>query len=534
MKRSPVNPYGRGVGVRKKAFPTNSFRLPSLALFAAVSVGILFSTGCSKPDQKPPGTLEFLMDQPPVSLNPRSAIDANGQRLNALLFRALTRIDQDLKAVPDLASSWKMSGTGAHFQAQFQIDGSPLDHELEPITAEKMALCLENYRIGKPVSPYLAAFPNWTSTEYRESSVILHFSKPDPYLLRNISLLRYFRVEGQSQPCTEPKQAALVTSGSYFVKPWVVNPESEMMFQPETRLHPQLRPLHVSFIEDDNTRILKLLRGEIDATQNTLTVAKEHWLAEKHPDQFTNLLRVGVVVSYMAFNVRDPILKDKRIRQAITLAIDRDAVVQNKMFGFGMKAGSILFPDLPESSFHVYEYNVEKARQLLAEAGYSVEHPLALHYKTTPVREGFEQGLVFKDMLGKIGIDLIVDMVEPAVFTASVKTGKFQIYSSRWLGVADASILYRTLYSKSPDNRTGYSNAEVDRLLDLAVAEMDDVKRAELMKQVQEISANDLPSFPLWFWGNGLLYRKDAPFFSGLKSENVSLSGALEPMLVQR
>jgi peptide/nickel transport system substrate-binding protein len=511
-----VKHYGSGVSPRKKVF---------------LALGILFLVGCSKPLNKPLGTLEFLLDQPPVSLNPRSAIDANGQRLNALLFRGLTRIDQDLRAVPDLAKSWKISSAGK--QVEFQLDETELDHELVPITAAKMAECLENYRIGKPTSPYMAAFPNWISTTYVGHSVILGFSKPDPYLLRNISLLRYFRVEGQSSACSEPKQAALISSGSYFVKPWVVNPESEMLFLPETRLHPDLKPLHVSFIEDDNTRVLKLLRGEIDATQNTLSVAKEHWLAEKHPDEFTNLLRVGVVVSYMAFNLRDPILKDKRIRQAITLAIDRDAVVKNKMFGFGQKAGSILFPGLPEAGAHEFEYNVDKAKDLLHAAGYDVDHPLTLHYKTTPVREGFEQGLIFKDMLSKVGIELVVDMVEPAVFTASVKTGKFQIYSSRWLGVADASILYRTLYSKSPDTRSGYSNAVVDRILDIAVAEMDDTKRANLMKKVQEIAAEDLPSFPLWFWANGLLYRKGAPYFSSLKPENVSLSGALEPMLVQ-
>jgi peptide/nickel transport system substrate-binding protein len=516
--------YGRGASPRKKAF-----------LMACILFGALSHAGCSKPPKSPDlptRTLEFLLDQPPVSLNPRSTIDANGQRLNALFFRALTRIDQDLKAVPDLATSWKMSPHGSSYQIEFKLKVNLLDHDLVPITAEKMAECLENYRTGKPTSPYVASFPNWVSTTHGDGTVILNLSKPDPYLLRNVSLLRYFRVEGQASPCSEPKQAALITSGSYFMKPWIPNPESEMTLLPETRLHPTLKPIHISFIEDDNTRVLKLLRGEIDATQNTLSVAKEHWLAEKHGNEFTNLVRVGVVVSYMGFNLRDPILKDKRIREAITLAIDRDAVVQNKMFGFGMKAGSILYPELPESSSHVFEYNVEKAKSLLAAAGYDPDHPLTLHYKTTPVREGFEQGLIFKDMLGKIGIELVVDMVEPAVFTASIRTGRFQIYSARWLGVADGSILYRTLYSKSPDNRSGFSNPEVDRLLDLAISEMDDTKRATLMKQVQEIAALELPNFPLWFWANGLLYRKGAPYFSDLKPENISLSGALEPMLV--
>ena len=106
--------------------------------------------------------------------------------------------------------------------------------------------------------------------------------------------------------------------------------------------------------------------------------------------------------------------------------------------------------------------------------------------------------------------------------------------SGVWLGVADGSILYRTLYSKNADNRGAYVNPHVDEILEKAVSEMDDKKRVLEMQEVQRIAADELPYVPLFFWGNGLIVRKGAPFFSDLKSSNLSLSGALEPTLILR
>jgi peptide/nickel transport system substrate-binding protein len=528
----------RGPGMRNKGFLETVFTLPLPVCFVALFAA---SSACSRASQSAlnlenlensRNSLRFLLDQPPVSLNPRLAVDATGQRIDALLFRGLTRIDANLNAQPDLASSWEMRKDG--LEVKFVLPDSLLDHELKPITSELVAQCLENYRIGKPTSPYIAAFPTWVSTRNIGNTVVLGFSKPDPYLIRNISALRYFRVQGQNKPCTEPSLNPLITSGAYFMSPWVPNPETGMLLLPETRLHPDLKPLQISFVEDDNTRVLKLLRGEIDATENTLSLAKTHWLQKNHSDQFDELTRTGVAVGYLQFNFHDPILKDKRIRQAISLGIDRDEIIQNKMYGFAQKAGSLLSPALSESSPQDFPYDPKRALELLKEAGFGPDHRLELHYKSTPVREGFETGLIFKDMLSKIGIDLVVDVVEPAVFLASVKKGNFQLYSSRWLGVADGSILYRTLYSTNPGNRGGYSNAALDRILDQAVSEMDDKKRIALMKRVQEIAADDLPFMPLWFWDTTMIVRKGATFFSGLKPENLSLSGALEPALVLR
>jgi peptide/nickel transport system substrate-binding protein len=492
--------------------------------------------------------LEFLLDQPPASMNPRSTLDATGQRLNALLYSGLIRVDANLDVRPDLAESWETRNHGK--EIHFRIRPGLKDHALQPITAESINTCLEQYRVGKPASPYSSSFPHWKGTRHTDREVILEFDQPDPYVFKNLSLLRYFRSESNPVPCSEPSHsgsagsgsagsrsgaAELIGSGIYKMAPWDPLPEGEAFFTP---VDPRYTPVHFLFVPDDNTRVLQLLGGKIDATLDTLSLAKERWIQKKHPERFRMIERPSTRVGYVAFNLRDPILSKLPVRKAIALALDRDLIVQNKMFGFATLAGSFLAPELKESKAISFAFDPVQAEKLLDEAGYPRKGPdqmrFELHYKTTSVREGFENALMFREMLAKIGIRIQLKMVEPAVFLQSVRKRNFQIFASRWIGISDASILYRSLSSKSPDNRAGYSNPEMDQILEKAITELDPAKRIPLMQEVQEIAARDLPYFPLWFWNEGLLVRKNDPGLMKIQPEDLSLSGALEPILLMR
>ncbi len=472
--------------------------------------------------------LRILMDQAPVTLNPRMALDASGQRINALVFRGLTRIDANLNPQPDLASGWETRDSGRIWE--FRVRPGLKDHSGQPITPQKIAACLESYHHGKPFSPLSAAFPFWVSTESTEKSVILKLKNPDPYLARNISLLRYFTTAGEKEPCLNPKpEQAVIGSGNFKPLVWNPAPEGEMTL---VSVEPSLglRPLRLLFVEDDNMKALKLLHGEVDAIQSAISLTKTHWIQQTQSDHFTVLTREGVGVSYLAFNLRDPILAKKNVRIAIAEAIDREGIARDKFFGFASVAGGLLSPLLPENYQAHYDYNPRHSEKLLDEAGFSRGPDgirLHLHYKTTPVREGVENALIFQDQLKKIGIDLIIDVVEPAVFFASIRKGACQLYSSRWLGVADGSILYRTLRTAQLSNRGQYHNPEVDRLLDQAIVELDLSKRAALLRKAQEIASKDLPFFPLWYWKNALILRKG---IDGITADQLSLSGALEPL----
>lgn len=483
--------------------------------------------GQDTPPANTSAPLRLMIDRAPLTLNPRRAGDATSQRLGTLIFRALTRIDKDLVPQPDLASSWHILDGGRTWR--FEIRPDLKDHEGESITAAKIAECLESYRSGKPTALLRGSFPGWRSVEARDASVSLKFEKASPYLARNISVLRYFRSEGGAAPCSEPAQKArLVGSGPYRPENWDPAPERELKLAP---IASDRKPLVISFVPDDNARVLKLLRGEVDVTQNSLSVTKERWLEQNYSDRFDVFEREGVNVSYLAFNMRDPLLSRLEVRQAIAQSINREEIVRHKFMGVCQVAGSLLSPRLKEGAPQAFKFDPINAERLLDQAGYPRRGRsgtrFELRYRTNTVREFIETGLMIRDQLGRIGIHVVLDVVEGAIFLASIKKGAFQLYSSIWVGISDGSILHRTMRSGEPDNRVAYRNAEMDRILDLAAAEPDESKRIPLAQEAQRLMASELPYFPLWYWKNTAITRKG---LTGLSARDLSLSGSYEPL----
>jgi ABC-type transport system substrate-binding protein len=287
----------------------------------------------------------------------------------------------------------------------------------------------------------------------------------------------------------------------------------------------------VSWALDDNSKALQLIRGDVDVMSTSLSLSKTRWIESQYANRFRVIERPnGVNVSYLAFNLRNPHLKKLEVRKAIALAINREEYVRHKMFGFGSVAGSLLSPELEESVPQDFAYDPALGEKLLDQAGYprgSDGVRLRLHFKTTSVRDGYEMALAIQYALARVGIQLTLDIVEPAVFFASIRKGAFDLYTSRWIGVSDASIFQRTLATGNPDNRGAYSNAEMDVLLDQSMKQPDLARRRAILAKVQEKVAQDLPYFPLWYWNTSVIYSRN---LTGLEPSDLSLSGSLAPL----
>lgn len=462
--------------------------------------------------------LKTLLEFPPATLNPRLALDATGQRLNMLLFRGLTMIDQNLQVQPDLAESWKIEAGGKKWV--IQLRPNQFDQEKAPITAKEIKKCVDNYLNGKPLSPLKASFSQWEKITARsDRELIIELKAPDPYLMRNLSLLRFFRIQGQNDPCKNPETGdQVIGSGNYRLTPWNMNPDRTLTLVSQD---PKKSDLRFEIIKDETSRLLKLLKGDVDFLQNSFSPTKTDWIMKNHPARFRLIERGGVNVSYMAFNLNDPVLSVLKVRQAIALSIDRQTIINALLKNFGTKAGSFLSPELPGSTQSEFVFDPLKAETLLEEAGFKKDSQgirFHLKYKTTPSKDGFEAAQVFQSMLKKVGIQLDLEMVDPAVFFSSIRKGNFQIYSSRWVGISDPSILQRTLLSTHADNRVHYNNPEVDQALkDLS---------PENLRFVQNQMAKDLPYFTLWFWSNSMIMRKE---IQGLEGKDLSLSGSFVP-----
>ncbi len=481
--------------------------------------------------------LRLAMDQKPATLNPRMALDAAGQRLGSLLFRSLTRISKDLDPVPDLASGWE-SLDGERVW-RFRIRKGIADHAGQPIDAARMLGCLEEYRTGGATSLVAKTFPGWNATRLEgkgpDAKIRIELSESDPYLPRNISLLRFFVPAPGAAPCSPPQDtASVIGSGAYRIAgpaPGLSLPGNVLMLEPVSR---EAGPIRVEFVRDENTRMLKVMRGEADAILNALPLTKTRWVQQHLQERFVVLERPGVTVSYLAFNLKDPMLARPEVRRAIALATDRDSIVRYKMFGFGSLAGSLLSPLLPDSAPVDFPYDPAQAEKILDQAGLVRGKDgvrIRLTYRTTPVREGNETARLFQAMLRKVGIELRIEVVEPAVFAQAVRKGGYQLHSSRWSGVSDASILFNTLRSDALHNRWGYRQPSMDLLLDQARKEQRPARRRELLARVQKQVMEDLPYFPLWYWSNALILDRRWQQSSGFRPEDLSLSGGLDPMI---
>ena len=211
--------------------------------------------------------------------------------------------------------------------------------------------------------------------------------------------------------------------------------------------------------------------------------------------------------------MRDPILKDVRVRQALAYAIDTPAIIEYLRRGLARPATGLL----PDQSWaiapdlHAYAHDPARARALLDEAGYpdpDGDGPaprLRLSLKISSAQEFNRlQGSVIQQNLRDVGIDLDVRTYEFATMFADVLKGNFQIYSLQWTAgsLADPDILRRVFHTNQIPpagfNRGHYSNPRVDTLLDEAMASTDEARRLELFRDVQRLLYVDVPYISLW------------------------------------
>ena len=204
----------------------------------------------------------------------------------------------------------------------------------------------------------------------------------------------------------------------------------------------------------------------------------------------------------IAFNNESGIFADKRLREAISYAIDREEILAGALNGFGEPVEMPIVPSVfgYDESFENHEYDLDKARQLMAEAGYpdGFSVTIKLNQSTTYTRPAE----IVQAQLRKIGIDLQFELMERAAFLSDVTTNcDYEITLFMFTaGYPDADyVLYGRMHSGNigGTNYLKYSNPEVDVLLDEARASTDAARRKELYWKVSEYVRDDVPFIPL-------------------------------------
>jgi peptide/nickel transport system substrate-binding protein len=261
-------------------------------------------------------------------------------------------------------------------------------------------------------------------------------------------------------------------------------------------------------IPDDTMRGLELRKGTIDVNVNDLSPDIVHEL--ERLGEVRVATSPGVDYAYVAFNLRDPILSDVRVRQALAYAVDRKAIVDHLRRGLATPAVGILppmswatDPGIPE-----FAYDPERSKRLLDEAGYpdpdgdGPRTRFSLTFKTSTTEFTRLQATVLQQDWKRIGVDVVLRSSELATFLADIARGQFQMCTAQFVGVTDPDMLRRVFHSgqKPPAgfNRGYFVDPEVDALIDRATRSTNEAERRALFSEVQTRTARAVGFISLW------------------------------------
>lgn len=292
---------------------------------------------------------------------------------------------------------------------------------------------------------------------------------------------------------------------------------------PHALVAPALPRLTVRTIRDDNARVLALLGGSADAILNGVTplvletLEAEPGLAVQYAPSAT--------LTYLGFNTRQAILKDRRVRQAIALALDRTRLVEAKLRGRARIARSALPETNPFFSADVraWPYDPAAARRLLDEAGLPDPDgpgPLpraTLTWRTSNKRDRVALAQAMARQLGDVGLDVEVRPFEFATFMEDVRKANFDLFSMQFVDIVEPDVLRSLLHGEkipTPENNFGglnrfrYDAAAMNQALDAGLAVAMPEQRKPHYATVQRLLMEDLPFLPLWHEDNVLVHRR--------------------------
>jgi len=478
-----------------------------LVPLCAIAIVPLFS--CSaKPD---PHTLVMIIESSPTNLDPRVGLDAQSARIDALLFDGLLARGDNLNVVPDLAERWEIPDPLTYI---FHLHHGVKFHDGRALTSRDVKWTLDSLLQGKIRSVKAA---NYRFVDHIDApddfTVIFHLAEPDSPLLWNLAdaVMGIVPYGSLDEMTTHPIGSGPFKFISQETDREVIVERNDDYWGERAKL-PRIR---FAVVPDATTRALELRKGSGDVDINSLT-----------PDTVLTLTREpnlevehgpGTRLGYMGFNLRDPILKDARVRQAIAYALDRQPMIEYLWRGEARPARSVLPPQswAYNGSVPSYDHDLNKANQLLDAAGYPMVNGVRfrLTMKTSTDENTRLMVAVMQQQLREAGIALDIRSFEFATFFADVQHGAFQLYSLRWIGGNEDPDIFEYAFhsSKFPPNganRGFYSNPKLDALIDQGRRAIDPSVRKPLYAEVQSILAEDLPYIDLWYFDNVLVHTR--------------------------
>ncbi len=444
------------------------------------------------------GDLVIAKNSDAVTLDPAGANDVPSFDVQYNIFETLVTKDGEMEDQPGLAESWEMVDDTTW---EFKLQEGVTFHDGAEFNAEVAKMNIERIQDPDVASPNSHLFEMITEvnvvddytleliTEYPFPSLTSNLAHGIGQMISpNVIEEDYAAMENGEDPGSVVNENPIGT-GYFKFDEWTPGQEIRLVKNEDYWDEPALLD-SVTFkvVPEDLTRIAELETG---STHVSSPLSPSDLAQIEGTDGLWVNRQTSTGIDYLGFNMSKEPYDDKLVRQAITHAIDKEQILEGIYNGVGIPAHGPLAPSVVgyDDSIEGLEYDPEKAKELLAEAGF--EDGFSTTIWTNDNRERIDIATNVQQQLAEVGIEVEVEVLEWGAYLDKVMNGEQDMYIVGWsnsTGDADFG-LYPMFHSSNvgpPGNLSFTENDELDQLLEDARRETDEEKRLELYSEVQE------------------------------------------------
>ncbi|MCT1577925.1 ABC transporter substrate-binding protein [Oceanobacillus kimchii] len=458
------------------------------------------------------------------SLDPGSTTDGESSRVTRQILESLLDFDKDsFEIKPGLAHDWDISEDGLTYTFYLEEgvtfhDGTDFNAEAVKTNFERWADPNHEYAFtdeGFVYNIYGTMFGGFEGDEghvideinaVSDHEIEFVLKEPLGFFLQNLAM-SYFAI---TSPAALEEYGPDITenpvgTGPFKFNSWSKNDSIVLDKFEDYRVEdqPKLDQVIFQVIPDNSARLIALQSGEIDMMDG---LNPDDAAGLEGEEGIELLTRGENNFGYVGFHTQKEPVDQKEVRQAISYAIDKQAIADALYAGYATTAKNPLPPSYLGYNDGVegYEYNPDRARELLEEAGYAdgLEIELMISPTARPYMPDPETvAQIVQENLSEVGIELTITSHEWAPYLELTEQGEHQMYILGWSGTNGdpdyflSSLLHSTNIGSS--NNTFYENTEVDDLLNQAKRAVDQEERADLYMQAQELISEDAPMVTL-------------------------------------
>ena len=476
---------------------------------------------------KADNTLHVIVSSSPESLDPRFATSAVASHLSELIFASLFVIGEDLLPESFLAKDIEQINPVTYL---VHLRPNLFFHDGTPLTAEDVAYTFSSLKDPDVRSPHAEKF-NYTQSVQAISEHTIQFVIKAPFApfltdLCSLGIVSKKHCQNRSQQCRHE----IMGSGPYRLTQFDKVTDT-LILQAQTQWFeagPLLPRIEVRVVKDSTTRLLELIKGKADFNSGETSPVQTS-VVQKYPEQLILKKTPGLGFAYLAMNLRGPkntkaikeseedrtrrALTDVRVRKALALSIDINAILKYKFHGMATRATGLIPPQHWAKSQQLSPllYDPITARSLLDQAGFTDRGPgkgqrFKITISTSPDRFRQSIALIYAQNFRDLGIETQLRIKDFSALYQDIKQGNFEIFSLIWTPVVEPDLFHWIFHSsnipgpeKGGGNRGAYLDPIIDELIIQARTSTNLEIRKVLYEKIEMRLLETLPYIPLWF-----------------------------------